>query len=170
MAFEILITILTIEKLNSWQSLWPKQLRVTLDTQRLTSWNGFLMQPMETYRLLLAYTDLREAPPKNKPFIFGHFPTCNLTPPIAQIRALCGTNILPKMRKFFKQQFWLWEWIFWQWLMSKMILRWYSDGNQGKYWWNWWKLSGSVMVYIHWTPRCLAKSRPAKELFAASWI
>ena len=40
--------------------------------------------------------------------------------------------------------------VFWQWLMSKMILRWYSDGNHGKYWWNWWKLSGPVMVYIHW--------------------
>ena len=68
---------------------------------------------------------------------------------IAQIRALCGTTILPKMRKFFKKQFWLWEWIFWQWLRSKMILRWYSDGNQGKYWWNWWKLGGSVLVYVH---------------------
>ena len=53
-----------------------------------------------------------------KTCIFGHCPNCNLTPPIAQIRALCGTTILPKMRKFFKQQFWLWEWIFWQWLKS----------------------------------------------------
>ena len=81
--------------------------------------------------------------------IFGHCPNCNLTPPIAQIRALCVTTILPKIWKFFKQQFWLWEWIFWQWLRSKMILRWYSDGNQGKYWWNWWKLGGSVLVYVH---------------------
>ena len=31
-----------------------------------------------------------------------------------------------------------------------MILGWYSYGNQGKYWWNWWKLSDSEMVYIHW--------------------
>ena len=93
---------------------------------------------------------IKGSPIQKKTCIFGHCPNCNLTPPIAQIRALCGTTILPKMRKFFKQQFWLWEWIFWQWLMSKMILRWYSDGNQGKYWWNWWKLSGSVMVYIHW--------------------
>ena len=48
---------------------------------------------------------LREAPPQKKPCIFGHCPNCNLTPPVAQIRALCGTTILPKMRKFFKQQF-----------------------------------------------------------------
>ena len=93
---------------------------------------------------------LREAPPKKKTVYIWALPKLQFDPPIAQIRALCGTTILPKMRKFFKQQFWLWEWIFWQWLMSKMILRWYSDGNQGKYWWNWWKLSGSVMVYIHW--------------------
>ena len=90
------------------------------------------------------------SPTQKNPCIFGHCPNCNLTHPNAQIRALCGTNILPKMRKFFKQPFWLWEWIFWQWLRSKMILRWYSDANQGRYWWNWWKLSGSVMVYIHW--------------------
>ena len=71
---------------------------------------------------------------------FGHCPNCDLTPPIAQIRALCGTMFLPKMRKFSKQQFWLLEWIFWQWLRSKMILRWYSDWNQGKYWWNMMKI------------------------------
>ena len=74
---------------------------------------------------------LREAPPKKKTCIFGHCPNCNLTPPNAQIRALCGTTILLKMRKFFKQPFWLWKWIFWQWIMSKMFLRWYSGGNQG---------------------------------------
>ena len=78
-------------------------------------------------------------PPK-KTCIFGHCPNCDLTAPIAQIRALCGTMFLPKMRKFSKQQFWLWEWIFWQWLRSKMILRWYSDWNQGKYWWNMMKI------------------------------
>ena len=44
------------------------------------------------------------------------------------------------MRKFSKQQFLLWEWIFWQWIKSKMILRWCSDGNQGKYWWNMMKI------------------------------
>ena len=48
---------------------------------------------------------LWEAPPKKNLCIFGHCPNCNLTPPNAKIRALCGTNILPKMRKFFKQQF-----------------------------------------------------------------
>ena len=80
--------------------------------------------------------------PKKKPCIFGHCPYCDLTPPIAQIRALCGTIFLPKMRTFFKQPFWLWEWIFWQWLRSKMILRGYSDWNQGKYWWN--------MIKIRW--------------------
>ena len=77
-------------------------------------------------------------------------PILQFDPPITQIRALCGTITLPKIRKFFKHQFWLWEWIFWQWLRSNMILRWYSDGNEGKYCWNWWKSSGSVMVYIHW--------------------
>ena len=79
-------------------------------------------------------------PHPKKPCIFGHCPNCDLTPPIAQIRALCGTMFLPKMRKFSKQQFWLWEWIFWQWLRSKMILRWYSDWNQGKYWRNMMKI------------------------------
>ena len=48
---------------------------------------------------------VREAPPKKKPCIFGLCPNCDLTPPIAQIRALCGTIFLPKIRKFFKQQF-----------------------------------------------------------------
>ena len=53
--------------------------------------------------------NLREAPAKKKPCIFGHCPNCDLTPPKAQIRALCGTIFLPKMRKFFKQPFLLWE-------------------------------------------------------------
>ena len=47
------------------------------------------------------------SPCQKKPCIFGHYPNCDLTPPKAQIRALCGTIFLPKMRKFFKQQFWL---------------------------------------------------------------
>ena len=50
-------------------------------------------------------TKLREAPPPKKPCIFGYCPNCDLTPPIAQIRALCGTNFCPKVRNFFKQQF-----------------------------------------------------------------
>ena len=56
---------------------------------------------------LVAYehrrVNLKEVPPKEKPCIFGHCPNCDLTPPIAQIRALCGTIFLPKMRKFLKQ-------------------------------------------------------------------
>ena len=87
--------------------------------------------------------------PKKTVYIWA-LPILQFDPPITQIRALCGTITLPKIRKFFKHQFWLWEWIFWQWLRSNMILRWYSDGNEGKYCWNWWKSSGSVMVYIHW--------------------
>ena len=35
---------------------------------------------------------IRKAPPKKNRCIFGHCPNCDLTPPIAQIRALCGTN------------------------------------------------------------------------------
>ena len=36
--------------------------------------------------------------------------------------------------------FWLWDWIFWQRLWPKMILRSYSEGNQGRYWWNMMKI------------------------------
>ena len=119
--------------------------------------------------LLLGTFDLLGKPHPKKTCIFGHCPNCNLTPPIAQIRALCGTNTLPKMRKFLKQHFWLWEWIFWQWLRSKMILRWYSDGNGGNYWWNWWQSSGSVMVYIHWRTATKIWAMPKFTQFFFGW-
>ena len=32
----------------------------------------------------------------------------------------------------------------------KIILRWYSDGNHGKYWWYMFKIDASVMAYINW--------------------
>ena len=43
-------------------------------------------------------------------------------------------------RNFLKRQFWFWEWIFWQLLTSKMILRWNSDKILGKFWWNMMKI------------------------------
>ena len=130
---------LELQPIKGWKVRWTIGLVILV---------GYIRMSGKSNMLGLAI--LREAPPGKKTCLFEHCPNHNLTPPIAQIQALCGTNFLPKMRKFLKQQFWLWEWIFWQWLRSKMILRWYSDGNQGKYWWNWWKLSGPVMVYIHW--------------------
>ena len=51
------------------------------------------------------YDWTKGSPCQKKPCIFGHCPNYNLTPPKAQIQALCGTIFLPKMRKFFKQQF-----------------------------------------------------------------
>ena len=46
-----------------------------------------------------------------------------------------------KMRKFFKN--WkLWAWIFWQWLRSKIYLRWYADEYR--------KYCASVMVCSQW--------------------
>ena len=49
------------------------------------------------FDLYLWFVPLGKPHPK-KTCIFGHCPNCNLTPPIAQIRALCGTKFLPKMR------------------------------------------------------------------------
>ena len=92
----------------------------------------------------------REAPPKKKPCIFGNCPNYNLTPPNAQIRALCGTTILPKMRKFFRQQFWLWEWIFWQRLMSKMNTRAFDHSALR------WGLHGSIFTARY----CPSKQSP----------
>ena len=97
---------------------------------------GVLHPGMSSYKV---------SPSQKKQCIFGHCPSCDLTPLIAQIRALCGTMFLPKMRKFLKQQFWLWEWIFWQWLMSKMILRWILSEIKVNIGEIWWKLGGSVM-------------------------
>ena len=48
---------------------------------------------------------IKGSPTQKKLCIFGHCPNCDLTPPIAQIRALCGTTFLQKMRKYSKQQF-----------------------------------------------------------------
>ena len=56
---------------------------------------------------------VREAPPQKKPCIFGHCPNCDLTPPIAQIRALkirwlsYGLYSLKNCHKQFGQAFWL---------------------------------------------------------------
>ena len=45
---------------------------------------------------------VREAPPPKKTCIFGHCPNCDLTPPIAQIRALCGTIFFAENEKILK--------------------------------------------------------------------
>ena len=45
-----------------------------------------------------------EAPPPKNVYIWA-LPNLRFDPPIAQIRALCGTIFLPKMKKFLTQQF-----------------------------------------------------------------
>ena len=59
----------------------------------------------QTSKGLLETSVGKGSPTPKKSYIFGHCPNCDLTPPIAQIRALCDTMFLPKMRKFSKQQF-----------------------------------------------------------------
>ena len=49
-------------------------------------------------------------------------------PPPSSKRTLCGNYFRRKSVNFLKQRFWLWELIFWQWLWSHFVLRWYSDG------------------------------------------
>ena len=44
----------------------------------------------------------------------------------------------------------------------KIILRWYSDGNHGKYWWYMFKIDASVMAYINW--RTATNSPPPPHL------
>ena len=52
-------------------------------------------------------------------------------------RTLLGNFFLSKFSQFFKTAVLTmgnshWEWIFWQWQWSNIILRWYSDGYHGR--------------------------------------
>ena len=55
----------------------------------------------DDYVLLKIYSSEGSPTPK-KPVYLGIAQNCDLV-------GLCGTIFLPKMRKFLKQQFWLWE-------------------------------------------------------------
>ena len=60
------------------------RMKFIIKSTRLTSFTSQKLQQA----LVLLDSELREAPPKKNLYICGHCPNCDLTPPIAQIRAL----------------------------------------------------------------------------------
>ena len=48
------------------------------------------------------------------------------------LRCCCCVSPPRKLVNFLKQRFWLWELIFSKWQWSNIILRWYSDGYNGR--------------------------------------
>ena len=69
-------------------------------TQKPLLWKLLIDFPCLKLYFSVLILMVREAPPNKKQCIFGHCPNCDLTPLIAQIRALCGT-ITPQRYLFF---------------------------------------------------------------------